>query len=162
MSQETETYVVVLVDALKRKNRSLKQILELTTTQEEALGKEEIDVEAFQSVFEEKGKLIQEVLELDEGFDSIYKKISDDLIKKKDVYKKSIQQMQVLISEITDTSTKIKALENQNNDKFKMFLATEKGKIKKFKISRNIASNYYQNMTNSPRKNESYFFDKKK
>lgn len=64
----------MMVDVLKRKEKILQRILKQTKEQEVILKQEDVDYERFQSILDEKGKQIDELNEIDEGFDALFKK----------------------------------------------------------------------------------------
>ena len=76
MDSNNSVYVRMMVDVLKRKEKILQRILKQTKEQEVILKQEDVDYERFQSILDEKGKQIDELNEIDEGFDALFKKLS--------------------------------------------------------------------------------------
>ena len=72
-------YLDILRESLVKKIEVLKMIKEATFEQKEILSKESFDMEAFDSYVDEKDGYIDELTKLDEGFDSLYKKVSKEL-----------------------------------------------------------------------------------
>ena len=75
MDSNNSVYVRMMVDVLKRKEKILQRILKQTKEQEVILKQEDVDYERFQSILDEKGKQIDELNEIDEGFDALFKKV---------------------------------------------------------------------------------------
>lgn len=162
MMTESEAYIALLEDTLKRKKEILLFLLDKTKQQQKALAGDKMDSEVFEAVLKEKKEKIDELTEIDEGFDSIYKRISDEIKEHKEKYKDAIVRMQALIKEIMDLSMKIQTLEHKNSERFKLHLAKEKSRIRDVKMSSKMATSYYQNMANQHRAEDSYFFNQKK
>ena len=64
-----EVYVNMMVDTLERKKTILEKLLCQTREQETLLKDEEIDVETFQNIIDQKGEEIEKLNQMDEGFD---------------------------------------------------------------------------------------------
>ena len=105
---------------------------------------------------------IDSLNELDSGFDMLFKAVKEEITENPDEYRESIVQMQGLIAAISELGVSIQALENQNSMRFKAFLAKERKMIREFNVNSRTATNYYQNMTNVKRPEQSYFFNEKK
>lgn len=163
--ENTAVYVTVLSDTLKKKMDILKKILLLTKEQNTILSEKDIDkvdVDGFDIVVEKKGKLLEQMQELDKGFDSVYKKVGLFLSENKEQYKSQILQMQNLIRSITDTGMELESLEQQNKTKFNNYIRNKRHAINDFKKSNRVATSYYQNMSNQHREWQSHFLDQKK
>ena len=122
---DIRVYVNILSDSLRKKLDVLQELFSLTKKQNEILSEkdtEKVDVDGFDRAFEEKDKLIKKMQELDNGFDSVYKKVGSFLAENKQEYKQDILQMQNLIRSITDTGIKLESLEQQNKTKFNTFI----------------------------------------
>lgn len=163
--ENTVIYVTVLSDTLKKKMDILKKILLLTKEQNTILSEKDIDkvdVDGFDIVVEKKGKLLEQMQELDKGFDSVYKKVGLFLSENKEQYKSQILEMQNLIRSITDTGMELESLEQQNKTKFNNYIRNKRHAINDFKQSNRVATSYYQNMSNQHREWQSHFLDQKK
>ena len=163
--ENTVVYVTVLSDSLKKKFEILKEIFELTKEQNNILSEqniEKVDIDAFDHIVDRKTVLLVEMQKLDDGFDSIYKKVGSFLSENKENYKTVILEMQNLIRVITDTGMQIQHLEMQNKTKFNTFIRNKRHEINDFKRSNMVATSYYQNMSNQHREWQSHFLDQKK
>ena len=155
MNSNNSVYVRMMVDVLKRKEKILQQILEQTKEQEVILKQEDVDYDRFQELLDEKGRQIDELNQIDEGFDALFKKVE------KENYLTEIVTMQKLISAVSDLGLRIQALEAQNSERFKIYLASKRKQIHDYHVNSQTASRYYQNMANSHRPEQSYYFNEK-
>ena len=140
---DIRVYVNILSDSLRKKLDVLQELFSLTKKQNEILSEkdtEKVDIDGFDRAFEEKDKLIKKMQELDNGFDSVYKKVGSFLAENKQEYKQDILQMQNLIRSITDTGIKLESLEQQNKTKFNTFIRNKRHEISSFKQSNRVAT----------------------
>lgn len=155
-------YVDMMVDTLRHKKEILVFLLEKTRKQEALLKDDELEIERFEAIIEEKGQKIEELNRLDEGFDSLFKFVEKEITQNRMAYKAKIQTMQKLIGEVSELGIQIQALEHQNSGHFKVYLANQRKTIRDFHLNSKTASSYYQNMANTHKPEQSYFFDRKK
>lgn len=161
-NNRNRVYVDMMVDTLKRKEDILRFLYDKTKEQETLLKKEKLDVDAFEKTVEEKGVKIDSLDEIDSGFDRLFTYVKKEITENRDSYREQILQMQELIAKVSDLGVSIQALENQNSTRFKAFLANERKMIREFNVNSRTATNYYQNMANVNRPEQSYFFNEKK
>lgn len=162
---DIRVYITILSDSLRKKMDVLKNILSLTKEQNTILSEKDtdkFDVDGFDKIVEKKEKLIEQMQELDKGFDSVYKKVGRFLSENKEEYKTEILQMQNLIRGITDIGMEMESLEQKNKTKFNTFIRNKRHEINDFKQSNRVATSYYQNMSNQHREWQSHFVDQKK
>lgn len=154
-------YLSILQDSLIKKLEVLKHIKEVNEAQSEILRKEPVDMEIFDQCVDEKDLYIKELSELDEGFETLYDKIKEELIGNKQKYAQQIQMLQELIGEITSQSVSIQAQEERNKTLVESFFKTERQNLGQVRRNSRAAYGYYQNMSMQgvPR---SHFLDKKK
>ena len=155
-------YVSMMVDSLKRKETILSELLSYTKEQEEMLKQEELDADRFNETLELKGSRIDELGTIDEGFDTMFKLVEKEIKAKSSQYKEEVQTMQTLIGQVSELGMQIQALERQNSERFKKYLAKERKVIHDYRINSKTASGYYQNMANTHKAEQSYFFNEKK
>ena len=60
-----------------------------------------------------------------------------------------------------EITQRLVAMEEQNKERFSICMSGKRGKMKSFKMSNRVASNYYKNMPNIHQIGQSYFLDKK-
>ena len=109
-----ENYLEILTDSLKKKSKVLDEIMRYNSDQENLLRQESISLEELDANMELKDGLIQKLVQLDDGFETLYERIKEKLLTQKDQYKAQIGQMQELISQITEKSVSIQAQEARN------------------------------------------------
>ena len=155
------TYLKILEESLEKKIDALNSIAEINQVQTQVLQKENFDAEAFDKLVDEKDIYIKQLTQLDDGFESLYDKIKEELVQNKSKYTEQIKHLQCLIAEITDKSLSIQAQENRNKALVEKHFTKEKNEIGRVRRSSKAAYGYYQNMS---KKNvsESHFMDQKK
>ena len=156
------TYVDMMVDVLQRKRTILERLLADTREQEKLLRDEKMDVDAFNALVDNKGTQIDQLNEIDEGFDALFQRVKSEIVSHREEYRSQIEEMQKLITELSSLGVSIQALEQQNSQRFKAFLARERQGIRDFHVNNRTASAYYQNMPNTHRDNQSYFLNERK
>ena len=105
-------------------------------------------------VLKRKEKILQRILK--------QTKEQEVILKQEDVdYETEIATMQKLISAVSDLGLRIQALEAQNSERFKIYLASKRKQIHDYHVNSQTASRYYQNMANSHRPEQSYYFNEK-
>lgn len=154
-------YVNILADSLQRKKSALKSILELTKEQQSLLKGDCFRDEEFKFIIEKKQRFIKQLDDLDAGFETIYRKVNAELEADKFKYKEDIVKMQHLITEITDLSVEVQALEKQNKIQMEIMIANRKEKLRSSKMSNQGVSSYYRNMANTFQP-QSFYVDRKK
>lgn len=156
-----DTYIVMLKDILVQKKKVTEEILWVSLEQETALAPELEDMERFEALMEKKEPMLAKLEELDEGFSDIYAKVQATLNGQKEAYKEEILAMQKLITEITDISVKIQALEERNRRMFENYLVGRRQQFKAARKNSRTADAYAKTMTGTPQ-GESVFLDKRK
>ena len=145
----------ILLQSLEKKTKLLDDMIRQNGVQEELLKEEDLDMDAFDEAINQQGFYIEELDKLDQGFETVYDRVREELLRDKARYRMEI------IQQITD---KIVTL-NAGNMRNKM-LAENQFNRKRVAIgtgaSQNKAArNYYNNMNRlnyvSPQ-----FYDNKK
>lgn len=159
--ESNRTYIDILIHTLQKKVQVLDDVVISTNEQENLLTKSNsMDLDEFNRIIEEKGNLIEQINELNDGFERLYERIKEELINKKAEYSTEIKQLQDLITIVTEKSLKIQAMEKQNYIKFQQFSKTKSAEIKEYKQSSKTVTSYYKNMAGQ-HQGQSYFIDKK-
>lgn len=155
-----DSYLNILQESLEKKLEALKHIEEINHVQSETLRQEELDMEAFDRTVDEKDIYVEELNKLDEGFETLYGRVKEELSADRSKYTVQIRHLQKLISEITDKSVSIQAEESRNKALLENYFARQRKDLGKVRKSSKAAYGYYQNMNN--KKTDSLFLDKKK
>lgn len=156
---ENSVYVRMMADSLKKKEHILEFLYKKTAEQETILKSEEPDLERFQQTIDEKGNQITQLDQLDQGFDTLFRLVEKEIQENRGNYKEEILEMQDQIRRISDLGMKIQALEQQNSERLKGFLAKKKGEIRGARMNGRTASSYYQNMANVHKPDQSYYLN---
>ncbi len=155
-------YVDMMLDSLVKKEGILTSLLEYTRKQETLLKDENLDMDEFQSLIDQKGLLVDQLNEMDEVFDAMFRRLEQELNENREQYKQKIQKMQEILPRISELGIQIQALEQQNNVHFKKYVTEKKKVIRDFYVNSKTVSNYHQNLRNVHQTDQSYFFDKTK
>lgn len=151
----------ILLQSLEKKNELLDRMIRQNSVQEEILKQDQFDMDAFDEAIDKQSSYVEQLDKLDQGFESVYDRVREELLENRERYREEIRRMQEQIQQITD---KIVTL-NAGNMRNKM-LAENQFKKKRQEIgngaSKNkVAQNYYRSMNNlnyvSPQ-----FYDNKK
>lgn len=145
---ETERYIQILIESLKKKIEILDALLALNTKQAEILQTED-SLDDFDALVDEKAKQIELLDKLDTGFDTIYQHVRPEVTQHPEQYKEQIKELQSLIKELTDRSVKVETTENRNKQAIERYFANARKDIHETRRSMNVANNYYKNMTNT-------------
>ena len=155
------TYIRMMLDILNKKEVQLTSLLELTTAQEQILKGEEFDEDAFTELIAQKREHLRKIEETDNGFQSIYNRVAEEMKTNKEAYKDQILEMQGLITRVTDLGVRLSALEEKNKATLEAKLQGRRQTIRQFKVSKQTADKYYKNMIGM-QTGASYFMDQKK
>ena len=156
-----DAYLGILKDSLEKKLSVLQRIEEKSLEQTEMIKASEPDIDAIDQNMDEKLRLIEEINQLDDGFEALYQRIKEELENKKEHYKNEIKELQLLITRVTEKSSSIQAIEARNKSQIDTFLAGRKREIQHRKSAMSITRDYYQNM-NKVKHVTPQFLDKKK
>jgi chromosome segregation ATPase len=139
----------MLEESLQKKIAILEKIEEQNDKQRDVLSvPEEVDEEAFDATVEAKGRLIDEINSLDDGFQSLFDRVKEEIGDHKDQYADQIKRMQGLIQEITGRSASIEASEHRNKRLAEKYFSTAREQMNLSRNSSSAAFNYYQTMNN--------------
>lgn len=156
-----ENYLQVLEESLHKKMDVLRKIEEVNVRQEQILKSEMVLDDEFDKSITDKGVLIEQLKKLDEGFESLYEHIKEQLSTGKEKYKVQIAALQKLITDVTEKGVAIQAQEARNKMLVEQFFAQRKQELQKGRRSSKIALDYYRNM-NQTQVVMPQFMDKKK
>ena len=154
-------YLDVLEASLRKKIVVLDKIQAYNEEQFKCFSAEEVDMSGFDAAIEEKGKLIEEVTALDEGFETLYANIAEQMKKDKEKHAPQIKCLQDLIRQVTEKSMTVQASEARNKALIEKYFAKEKRQIKEGRVNSKAAYGYYQNL-NKAVLEENHGFDLKK
>ena len=140
-------YLTVLQESLEKKNAILDAIQEANRAQSELFKSEKLDLEKFDSYVEQKDGYIKELETLDDGFETLYNNVKQELQQNKALYAVQIKRMQALIGEITEKSVSIQAQESRTRDMITAYFKNERQALGQGRRSSKVAMGYYQNLS---------------
>lgn len=108
----------------------------------------DVDEEAFDKILDDKGELIDQLLKLDDGFQTLFDQVKDEVGHNKDSFREQIRRMQELIKEITGMSASIEAAEHRNKKLAEEYFSAARKKMNYSRQTSAAAFNYYQTMNN--------------
>ena len=158
---QEKDYLEVLIQSLKKKLMILNQLAVLNQDQRDILQDENADPDAFDINVRDKDRLIQQIVELDAGFDEVYAHIKSLMERDHSAYEEQLSQMRELIRLIMAKDASIRAQEQRNYTLAQQKFASVKSKVREVKASQKMVNSYYQNMMRQSR-GASQFMDNKK
>ena len=139
-------YVIMLRESLEKKVELLTLIQKKNARQKEILLDELSTPDELDDNFAEKGKLVDQIVALDDGFEVLYEKVKDALDKDRAAYAEEIRKMQELIPQINDLSNQVQAEEQRNRNLASNRFTSIKQRVQKVRTGQRAANVYYQNM----------------
>ena len=140
--------LTILSDSLDKKIEVLKRIQAFNDAQEKTFTESEPDMDSFDTALDEKEKLIQKILQLDQGFETLYERVKAELDENRDAYRDQIKALQAKITLITELSNAVQAKEARNKKLVENYFANQKMGIKQSRQRARVAYGYQQSMLN--------------
>lgn len=144
-----ENYLGILEESLQKKLEILDAIGKYNNDQEQLLKKENISLDELDANMDQKDSLIQKLSGLDDGFETLYERIKDQLGGNKDSYREQIKRLQELISLTMEKSISIQVQEARNKKLIEGYFSEEKGQLRQGKKASKAAYGYYKSMSNN-------------
>ncbi len=156
-----ENQLTVLSESLDKKLQVLREIQEYNKEQEQIFLADTANLDEFDAAIEEKGRLIEKLEKLDEGFESVYGSLAAELKGNREKYVNQIKALQDKIRRVTELSVSVQAQEQRNKKLVEQYFAKAHNNIRQERKSSKAAFNYYKNM-NGGAVPQSHFMDSKK
>ncbi len=144
-----ENQLTILKESLEKKLQVLGEIQEYNKKQEKAFSGENVDMGSFDVAVEEKGALIEKLSRLDDGFETLYERLSQQLKDNREKYASEIKELQTLISQVTELSVSVQVQEKRNKQLVEQFFAREKATIGQNRKASKAAYDYYKKASNT-------------
>lgn len=144
-----ESYLDVLEQSLVEKLKVLDRIQDYNMKQEALFRAESPALAQFDSYVEEKGQLIGQLSRLDEGFETLYSSIAEEIKGNRHKYAKQIKRLQELVAQVVEKGVAVEAQEQRNKKLVEEFFSRERSGIKKGRLSSKAAYDYYKTMNKS-------------
>ena len=124
-----ENQLTILSESLDKKLEVLQKIREYNKRQEEIFSAEEVDMSLFDDAVEEKQRLIDEVVHLDEGFEIMYEKLARELEGNRERYAAQIRELQKKVSRVTELSVNCTGSGGSEQKTLESYFARERAGI---------------------------------
>ena len=156
-----DNYLKILEESLQKKLQLLDKIQEYNEAQYQVFSAENVEVVKFDEYITEKEKLIEQVVHIDDGFETLYANVAETLKNNKDKYAEQIKVLQNLVRHVTEKHVAVQAQEARNKALIEAYFAKEKQQIGQGRRSSQVAYNYYSNVS-KPVYMEPQFMDSRK
>lgn len=156
-----ENQLDILSQSLDEKIKVLKEIQEYNLQQEQAFKSDEIDLSSFDEAVEEKDCLIERLMRLDEGFETLYAKLAEELKENRARYADQIKLLQEKITKVTEMGVTIQAQEARNKKLVEDYFARARSGVRQNRQTSKVAYDYYKSMS-GVNVQQSHFMDSKK
>ena len=141
-----DNYLNVLKDSLIKKESILSELISKSENQAIIVKSEQVDWDKFTQIVDEKGVLIDEIMKLDDGFETLYERIREGLEENKEKYKYIINEIKTLVKSVTEKSADLQAIEYRNKIVIETAFANARKEIKQSKLGQKAAADYYNKM----------------
>ena len=141
-----DNYLMVLKDSLIKKDNILTDLISKSEKQAEIVKADQVDWDEFTRLVDEKGELIDEIMKLDDGFETLYARIKEGLEENKEKFKDVIIEIKSLVKSVTEKSANLEALEYRNKTAIEAAFANTRKEIRQSKLGQKAAANYYNKM----------------
>ena len=139
----------MLEESLRKKNDIMTEIESENERQREVLSNPEVvNEDLFDATVDRKGELIEKLVAIDDGFQSLFDRVKEEVNANKDKYADQIKRMQALVEEVTAKSASIEAAERRNKKLAETYFDTARQKMNVSKQTSAAAFNYYRTMHN--------------
>ena len=144
-----ESYLTLLEESLQKKLQVLDKIQAYNLKQQELFQTDNAKLDQFDEYVAEKGALIEELTTLDNGFETLYERVSEELKDNREKYAEQIKRLQELVSKVTEQGVTIQAQEARNKQLIERYFAKQRTGIKTSRVASKAAYDYYKNMSNT-------------
>lgn len=139
-------YIHILEESLEKKIRILDGIISVNQEQREGLEDPNLDPDDFDKTVEKKAEYIDQLDQLDKGFEELFARVREELNTNREKYKAEIQTMQGQIRKITDKSLVIERQETQNKELMEKKFTAVRSQAREVRKSQKIVNQYYKSM----------------
>lgn len=140
----TEDYIQIMLESLEKKIAVLDKISEINKRQYEASSEQPFDLQKYDKIMNEKGKLIEEINSLDEGFTSTYELVREEVTSDPSKYRDKIMLLQDMVRKAVDKGVAVEAQEKRNKTSMEASIAMKRREFRQRKVSQNAALKYYK------------------
>lgn len=145
----TENYLKVLEESLEKKLQIMQQLQEYSTEQQKVFQAPTVELEKFDEYVDKKDKLIEELTALDNGFETLYRNVSQELEGNREKYADRIKRLQELVTQVTEQSVSLQAQEARNKKLVDDYFRRERANLAQSRKTSKAAFDYYRSMSNT-------------
>ena len=145
----TESYLNILQESLEKKLQVMAEIQKYSLLQQEIFQSEEADLEKYDEYVDKKDELLEKLTALDNGFETLYKGLSEELQGNRERYAGQIRRLQELVTKVTEDSVAIQAQEKRNKKLVEDYFRRARAGIAQNRRSSRAAYDYYRSMSGS-------------
>lgn len=157
-----ETYLAIMLQSLKKKEKVLDEIIRLNDLQKKELTDQTTPVDDFDKTVENKSACIDQLNQLDSGFEKLFAQVEEELKGNKEKYADTINELQNRIRIVTDKSIMIQAQEARNKDLMMQKFTTIKQHAKDVRANSRAITGYYKTMKQSVYADDMHMLDGKR
>ncbi len=157
-----ETYLAIMLQSLRKKEKVLDEIIRLNDLQKKELTDQAAPVDEFDKTVEDKSACIEQLNQLDSGFEKLYAQVEEELKTHKEQYADTIRELQNCIRIVTDKSIMIQAQEARNKDLMMQKFTTVKQHAKDVRANSRAITGYYKTMKQSAYADDMHILDGKR
>lgn len=154
-----ENRLMILSESLDKKIQVLQEIQEYNIRQEQIFSADTVDIAMFDEAVEEKGRLIERLSKLDEGFEILYEGIATQLKDNCKQYASQIKVLQDKITKVTELGNAVLVQEHRNKQLVEGYFAKQRTAIKNSRKASKAAYDYYKKVNSGAE--QSRFYDSK-
>lgn len=144
-----DNYLKILEESLRKKLQVLDEIQAYNEKQKQVFQSDSVELDEFDAAVEEKGKLIEQISKLDEGFEVLYSNVAKELESNKEKYATQIQTLKQLVQQVTEKGVSVQAQEARNKALIESYFAKEREQIRQGRQASKAAYGYYKSMSNT-------------
>lgn len=144
-----DNYLKILEESLRKKLQVLDEIQAYNENQKQVFQSDSVELDEFDAAVEEKGKLIEQISKLDEGFETLYSNVAKELEDNKEKYAGQIQTLKQLVQQVTEKGVSVQAQEARNKALIEAYFAKERNQLRQGRQSSKVAYDYYKSMSNT-------------
>ena len=141
-----ETYIAIMLHSLQKKEKVLDEIIRLDDVQKKVLTDNNCTVDEFDETVEAKSACIEQLNQLDSGFQKLYAEVETEIKDNREKYSAEIKKMQECIRSVTDKSVKIQAQEARNKELLKEKIANVHKQATEVRKNSRAITGYYNSM----------------
>jgi flagellar biosynthesis/type III secretory pathway chaperone len=139
-----ENYLKILEDSLIKKSKVLDDIARYNEEQTEIFSRDKVDMDKFDEYVDRKAELIDALTQLDDGFETLFERVSEELNVNRSQYTEQIARLQALVKEVTDKGVSVQAQEARNKKLIEEYFARERRNLRENRKTAKAVYDYYK------------------